>query len=82
MRAEYRYAAIFAFWMILWALAPAVALPLMLFMVIRHFVLIRRERRLQEVAVEFHGNGRDVRWAEREGFGEEKQADPADWWKR
>jgi hypothetical protein len=76
MKIEHRYLTQFVAWMVLWYFLPIVALPLMLFFVVRHFKALKVHRRNQEVAEVMHRY--DDRWAELEGFTEPEQ-EPEGW---
>lgn len=80
MKPEYNYLFVVCGWVLLWTLAPLIAFFAFLFMVLRHFLNIRRQRRLRARARVVHQH--DSRWSQLEGFGQEQEStDQEDWWK-
>lgn len=74
MRQEHRYLLIFAFWIFLWTYFPLIAFPAMIISVIRHFILLRRQRLQAEAQAAAVPVQAQQQW--------EMQPDPADWWKQ
>lgn len=77
MNNEYRYLVTIAFWIVLWMFVPWVALPLFIIVTVRHFIAVRKQRKLQAISLLID---RD-RWSRMEGLSESEKQDPADWWK-
>jgi hypothetical protein len=71
MRQEYNYLMQFAGWIFLWTFLPFVAFPLMIYVVCRHFLAIRHNRKHAEHIQVLHVPDRDQRWMEMEGFTKE-----------
>ena len=80
MKPEYRYLLILAVWIALWTFFPLGAFFAFVFMSCRHFYLLRKNRKIQQAAEPYRKF--DQQWLKMEGFEQEPQADPADWWKK